>query len=89
MCDAIENRAVNPFDDLAVARRYEAWYVGEGKRADPVADQSYDVTALITMLEFLSDPECALLEALNAGRSAVPGTAPIQTLAAGYACGSV
>jgi hypothetical protein len=60
----------SPFEDVALASRYEKWYVGKGRRADtlekallekllgslPVTDRSYDLTALITTLEFLPDP---------------------------------
>lgn len=128
----------NPFDAAAVARRYEGWYLGTGRRADllekellgkllglfptahsvlevgcgtghftrwmadkgldavgldasdamlnearrrggptylrgdasalPVADRAYDLTTLITTLEFLPDPECALVEAARVAR---------------------
>ncbi len=131
----------NPFDDPALARRYEAWYAGKGQRAEilekevlgrmldripnvssvlevgcgtghftrwladrgleavgldvsepmlnearrlggpmylpgdahslPIADRSYDVTALITTLEFLPDPARALAEAVRVARLGV------------------
>lgn len=131
----------NPFDDPALASRYEAWYAGEGRHADalekallgklldrfpnarsvlevgcgtghftrwmagrgldaagvdisgpmfnearrlggprylhgdalslPIADQSFDVTALITTLEFLPDPARGLAEAVRVARQAV------------------
>ena len=134
-------RAGNPFDDPAVASRYEQWYGAEGKSADilekellgklldllptarsvldvgcgtghftrwlaersleavgldasepmlnearrlggpryipgdahllPFADRSYDVTALITTLEFLPDPARALAEAARVARRGV------------------
>ena len=130
--------ALNPFDDPALASRYEAWYAGEGRRADvlekellgklldrftasrsvlevgcgtghftrwmaergldvvgvdisepmlsearrlggpryspgdahalPFADRSFDVTAIITALEFLPDPARALAEAVRVTR---------------------
>jgi SAM-dependent methyltransferase len=133
--------APNPFADSGVARRYEAWYAGEGRRADvfekallrkllasfpsarsildvgcgtghftrwmaqagfdtvgldlseamlnearrrsggqyvsgdahalPFADRSYDVTALITALEFVADPAHALSEAIRVARKGV------------------
>ena len=132
------NAALNPFDDPALASRYEAWYAGEGRRADvlekellgklldrftasrsvlevgcgtghftrwlaergldavgmdisepmlneacrlggprylpgdahslPFADRSFDVTAIITALEFLPDPARALVEAVRVTR---------------------
>jgi SAM-dependent methyltransferase len=135
------NRAPNPFDDPALANRYEAWYAGEGRRADvrekellgklfrwfprahsvlevgcgtghftrwmadqglnatgldisqpmlsearrlggpkyllgdalslPFADRSYDLTALVTTLEFLPDPMRALVEAVRVSRQGV------------------
>jgi ubiquinone/menaquinone biosynthesis C-methylase UbiE len=128
----------NPFDDTAVAQRYEAWYAGIGREADtlekailgkmllhfptahsileigcgtghftrwlaqrgysatgvdiaepmlnearrlggaeylpgdalslPFASQSYDITALITTLEFVPDPLRALAEAVRVAR---------------------
>jgi SAM-dependent methyltransferase len=129
----------NPFDDAAVASRYEGWYVGRGRRADglekellekllgrfpaaasilevgcgtghftrwfaqkgfdvvgldvseamlrearrlggptnylradalslPFADRSYDLTTMITTLEFLADPVRALAEAARVAR---------------------
>ena len=131
----------NPFDDPALASRYEAWYAGEGRRADilekallgklldrfsgarsilevgcgtghftrwmalrgldatgvdtsepmleearrrggpgylhgdalslPFADRSFDMTALITTLEFLPDPARALAEAVRVARQGV------------------
>jgi len=131
----------NPFTSHALASRYEAWYAGEGRRADllerallgkllhafpsarsvlevgcgtghftrwmadrglhavgldisepmlnearrlggpqylsgdahalPFADRSYDVTALITTLEFLPDPARALAEAVRVARDGV------------------
>jgi SAM-dependent methyltransferase len=133
--------AGNPFEDPALASRYEAWYANEGRRADilekallgkllqllprarsilevgcgtghftrwlgesgldamgldisepmlsearrfggpryllgdarslPLADRSSDVTALITTLEFLPDPGCALSEAMRVARQGV------------------
>jgi len=138
---AIRNVSLNPFDDPALASRYEAWYAREGRRADvlekellgkllegfpsarsilevgcgtghftrwmarrgldavgldisepmlnearrlggpgympgdalslPCADRSYDVTALITTLEFLPDPARALAEAVRVARQGV------------------
>lgn len=131
----------NPFDDEALASRYQAWYAGEGRRADtmekallgkllglfpdalsvleigcgtghftrwmmqrgldatgvdsseamlnearrrggpaylrgdalslPIADRSYDLTSLITTLEFLPQPERALREAVRAARQGI------------------
>jgi len=131
----------NPFTDQALASRCEAWYAGEGRRADilerellgkllrlfpsahsilevgcgtghftrwmaesgldavgldisepmlnearrlggaqyltgdahalPFPDRSYDVTALITTLEFLADPARALAEAVRVARHGV------------------
>ena len=131
----------NPFDEPALASRYEDWYAGAGRDADvlekdllarllsvlpdarsvlevgcgtghftrwmaergleavgvdisepmlkearrrggpeyiagdalslPAADRSYDVTALITTLEFLPDPACALVEAVRVARQGV------------------
>lgn len=135
---AHRNAALNPFDDPALASRYEAWYAGEGRRADalekellgklldrftgshsalevgcgtghftrwmvergldvvgvdisepmlnearrlggprylpgdahslPFADKSFDVTAIITALEFLPDPARAIAEAVRVAR---------------------
>lgn len=132
------SHAPNPFDDLAVAQRYEAWYAGPGRHADllekallakllrgfpgarsiveigcgtghftrwlaqsgwhavgvdvsaamlqearrlggaqyltgdalalPLADRSYDLAALITTLEFVSDPALALAQAMRVAR---------------------
>lgn len=132
---------VNPFDDPALASRYEAWYAGAGREADllekallgnllglfpkarsvlevgcgtghftrwmekrgleavgldisepmlnearrlggpnyllgnalslPFTDRSYDVTALITTLEFVPDPARALCEAVRVARQGV------------------
>jgi ubiquinone/menaquinone biosynthesis C-methylase UbiE len=137
----IERRATNPFDDPALASRYEQWYAGAGRDADilekellgrllcsfpnahsvlevgcgtghftrwmaergleavgldvsdpmlsearrrggprympgdalslPIADRSYDVTALITTLEFLPDPARALAEAVRVARHGI------------------
>ncbi len=131
----------NPFDDTAVAQRYEAWYAGAGREADtlekdilakmllrfpaaqtileigcgtghftrwlaqrgystlgvdiaepmltearhlggaeyrqgdalslPFASGSYDVTTLITTLEFVPDPARALAEAIRVARQGV------------------
>jgi ubiquinone/menaquinone biosynthesis C-methylase UbiE len=132
----------NPFDDAAVASRYEGWYAGRGRRADeletellekllrrfpaaesilevgcgtghftrwfaqkgfdvvgldvseamlrearrlggpmhyvradalalPFADRSYDLTAMITTLEFLADPARALAEAVRVARQGI------------------
>lgn len=131
----------NPFDDTAVAQRYEAWYAGIGREADvlekaildkmllhfptahsileigcgtghftrwlaqrgysatgvdiaepmlnearrlggadylpgdalalPFPAQSYDITALITTLEFVPDPSRALAEAVRVARQGV------------------
>ncbi len=128
----------NPFDDLALAARYEGWYEGQGRLADilekqllaklladfpqaqtvlevgcgtghftrwwaeqklravgidisevmlaearrrdgveyvqgdaqalPYSDQTWDLVAMITTLEFVSDPERALAEAIRAAR---------------------
>ena len=136
-----ERRAVNPFEDPALATRYEQWYAGAGREADilekkllgkllccfpdahsvlevgcgtghftrwmaergleavgldisgsmldearrlggpkyllgdalslPLVAQSYDVTALITTLEFLKDPARALAEAVRVARHGV------------------
>lgn len=133
--------ALNPFDDPALANRYEAWYAGEGRKADvlekallgklldrfsgarsvldvgcgtghftrwmaqrgldavgadisrsmlsearrrggvryvsgdalslPFPDRSYDLTALITALEFLPDPARALSEAVRVARQGI------------------
>jgi SAM-dependent methyltransferase len=133
--------AGNPFDDSALADRYEDWYATEGRRADilekrllgkllrsfpharsvlevgcgtghftrwmaqggldaagldisesmldvarrlggaryvrgdalalPAADRSYDLTALITTLEFLPDPIRGLAEAVRVARQGV------------------
>lgn len=138
---AHRNAVLNPFDDPALASRYEAWYAGEGRRADalekallgalldrfsdshsvlevgcgtghfarwmtargldvvgvdisgpmlnearrlggsrylpgdahslPFADRSFDVTALITVLEFFPDPARALAEAVRVARRGV------------------
>jgi len=135
---ADRNAALNPFDDPALASRYEAWYAGEGRRADvlekdllgklldrftdshsvlevgcgtghftrwmagrgldvvgvdisgpmlnearrlggprylpgdahslPFSDRSFDVTALVTTLEFFPDPVRALAEAVRVAR---------------------
>jgi len=135
------SHAGNPFDDPALARRYEQWYAGTSRDADllekdllekllcglpvaqsvleigcgtghftrwlaqrgldavgldvsepmlnearagggpryltgdahalPFADRSYDVTALITTLEFLADPARALAEAVRVARQGV------------------
>jgi len=135
------NHAPNPFDDPALARRYEDWYAGKGRRADvlekellgellrlfpnarsvlevgcgtghftrwmaekgldavgvdisepmlnearrlggpkylpgdahalPFADRSFDLTALITTLEFVADPARALAEAVRVARQGV------------------
>jgi SAM-dependent methyltransferase len=137
----LRNGVPNPFDDAALAHRYEAWYAGEGARADelekallgkmlerfkgarsvleigcgtghftrwmaerglnavgvdisepmleearglggpeylhgdalalPFVDRSYDVTALITTLEFLPDPARALAEAARVARRGI------------------
>lgn len=133
--------AANPFENAAVAERYDAWYSAEGRRADalekellgkllrsfprarsileigcgtghftrwfaeqgfdavgmdisepmlgtarrlggaryvqadalalPVADRSHDLTAMITALEFLPDPEGGLAEAVRVARQGV------------------
>jgi ubiquinone/menaquinone biosynthesis C-methylase UbiE len=136
-----KRRVTNPFDDPALASRYEDWYASAGRNADilekdllgkllrsfpnarsvlevgcgtghftrwmaergleavgldvsepmlnearrrggprympgdalslPFADRSYDVTALITTLEFLPDPACALAEAVRVARHGI------------------
>jgi SAM-dependent methyltransferase len=138
---AISNFAPNPFEDRALAERYEAWYASEGRRADalekhllgtllerfsnartvlevgcgtghftrwmaergldavgvdisepmlnearrlggskylpgdahslPFPDRAYDLTVLITTLEFLPDPARALAEAVRVARQGV------------------
>jgi len=136
-----ENGVANPFDDPAVAERYEAWYAGAGREADvseknllgklirvyptadsvldvgcgtghftrwmaemgldavgldisapmlkearhlggpkyllgsaltlPFADRSFDVTSMITSLEFLPDPRRSMAEAVRVSRQGV------------------
>jgi Methyltransferase domain len=52
-------------------RRGGAQYVSGDAHALPFADRSYDVTALITTLEFVADPPRALSEAMRVARMGV------------------
>jgi ubiquinone/menaquinone biosynthesis C-methylase UbiE len=48
-----------------------ARYLAGDAHSLPVADRSYDVTALITTLEFLADPARALAEAVRVARQGI------------------